>query len=403
MLRTPYGMPDGAGAVEVLVGDAVRAPQGFRSHTANVGIKDGTTDFSVLASDRPCVADAVFTQSRFAGPSVTLSRRHLAEGSPRAVVTVSKNANVATGATGQRNAEELAARVGQLLGVPARDVLVASTGVIGRQYPMPRLIAHLDSAPVLGPADLPALARAIMTTDTVPKIAAARCGQAVITGVAKGVGMIEPDLATLLVYLVTDAELPADELRTEFRQVMELTFNSLSIDTDTSTSDTAVLLANGAAGPVPIDEFRRALYAVARSLVLQIARDGEGATKLIQVTVAAARDTRQAKRVAKAIVNSPLVKTAVHGADPNWGRVVMAIGKCSEETDIAPEKVRVWFSDIEVYPRETGTAELVALTEHLRGTEVDIAVELGTGPAGATVWGCDLSDRYIRINADYTT
>ena len=403
MLSAPYGMPPGADEVDVIVGANVPAPRGFRTHVANVGIKDDTPDFSVIASDRPCVADAVFTRSRFAGASVLLSRQHLATGDPRAIVTVSKNANVATGAPGQHDAEELTERVAQLLGTATEDVLVASTGVIGRRYPMQRIVDHLDSGPALVPADLPSVARAIMTTDTFPKMAAATCGDAVVVGIAKGVGMIEPDMATLLVYLVTDAEVPADKLRSAFRDVVDLTFNSLSVDTDTSTSDTAVILANGAAGPVPTAEFRRVLYAVTRALVLQLARDGEGATKLLQVTVAGARDARQAKRVAKAIVNSPLVKTAAHGADPNWGRVVMAIGKCSDETDIEQQKVRVCFGDVEVYPREIGDSELHAITEHMRRPAIEINVELGTGSAGATVWGCDLSDGYVRINADYTT
>jgi glutamate N-acetyltransferase/amino-acid N-acetyltransferase len=282
--------------------------------------------------------------------------------------------------------------------------MVASTGLIGRLYPIERLRAHLAGAvPVVGPADLPAVARAIMTTDTVPKLAGIRVGPATIAGVAKGVGMIEPDMATMLTYLVTDADVPAGPLRAIFRRVVDRTFNCLSVDTDTSTSDTAVLLANGAAGPVDPDAFEEALFAVAHSLVRQLARDAEGATKLIQVDVTEGRDEAQAKRVAKAVVNSPLVKTAVHGADPNWGRVVMAVGKCSEDTDITPESVRVAFGAVEVYPGVPDDKELDEVADLLRADEVHIGVSLGTGTAGATVWGCDLSDGYVRINADYTT
>jgi glutamate N-acetyltransferase/amino-acid N-acetyltransferase len=195
---------------EVITGDGVPVPRGFVSHVANVGIKDGTTDFSVLAAEGPCTADAVFTKSRFAGPSVALSRLHLERGRPRAIVTVSKNANVATGEEGLRHAVELAGGVATALGCEPDDVLVASTGVIGRLYPIERLRAHLPDRVVTGPLDLPAVARAIMTTDTVPKLAGARVGDAVIAGVAKGVGMIEPDMATLLTYLVTDAAVPAE-------------------------------------------------------------------------------------------------------------------------------------------------------------------------------------------------
>lgn len=388
---------------EVVTGDGVPVPRGFLGHVANVGIKDGTTDFSVIAAAGPCTADAVFTRSRFAGPSVAVSRRHLAEGRPRAVVTVSKNANVATGEEGLGHAVELTEGVARALGCAPADVLVASTGVIGRPYPMGRLRDHLAGGVTPGPLDLPAVARAIMTTDTVPKLAGARVGGATVAGVAKGVGMIEPDMATMLAYLVTDADVPGGELRRAFRRVVDRTFNCLSVDTDTSTSDTAVVLAGGAAGPVEPAAFEAALGAVAESLVRQLARDGEGATKLLQVTVTDARDGAQARRVAKAVVNSPLVKTAVHGADPNWGRVVMAVGKCSDDTDIRPEAVRVAFGAVEAYPAPSGGAVLDDLAAVLAGDEVEISVSLGTGAASARVWGCDLSDGYVRINADYTT
>jgi glutamate N-acetyltransferase/amino-acid N-acetyltransferase len=376
---------DSSPDLTVSVGDDIPVPRGFLSHVANVGIKDGTTDFSVLASEHPCVTDAVFTRSRFA------------------IVTVSKNANVATGDEGLRNAVALAAGIAAALEVPTEDVYVASTGVIGRQYPMEKVQAHLDGAVTFGAADLPAVARAMMTTDTVPKLAAVRVGDAVVAGVAKGVGMIEPDMATMLTYLVTDADVPAEVLRPMFRRVVDRTFNCLSVDTDTSTSDTAIVLANGAAGPVGEDELEAALGAVAESLVRQLARDGEGATKLLTVTVTGARDGAQAKRVAKAVVNSPLVKTAVHGADPNWGRVVMAVGKCSDDTDIRPQEVRVSFGGVEAYPAPADDAVLTRLAEVLQADEVEITVGLATGAASARVWGCDLSDGYVRINADYTT
>ncbi len=397
-------MPDAApGLNRVLTGAAVPTPSCFVTHAANIGIKDDTLDFSILASTRPCSAAGVFTRSLFAGPSVTLSRRHLASGQPRAIVTVSKNANVATGEEGIRNAEELAARTARIVGGESVDVLVGSTGVIGRPYPMARLRSHLDTLSPLESSDLLAVARAIMTTDKVPKLAGVRLGEVTVSGVAKGVGMMEPDMATLLVYLVTDAEVPGAVLRPMFSRVMDLTFNCLSIDTDTSTSDTALVLANGAAGPVTATELEGALYAVALSLTLQLARDGEGATKLLQVNTTEARDFAQAKRVGKAVVNSPLVKTAMHGADPNWGRLVMAIGKCSDDIDIIPERVRCSFGDMEVYPRKCGEGDLAKLASLLMDDQIEVNISLGTGTAAATIWGCDLSDGYIRINADYTT
>ena len=396
-------VPDFANETAVTRGDAVSAPLGFVTYAANAGIKDETLDFSIVASGTPCVAAGVFTQSLFAGPSVVLSRRHLEDRSARAIVTVSKNANVATGAQGERDAAELAALAATAVGCLPREVLVGSTGVIGKAYPMDRIRDHCRGLQVPKTADFPSVARAIMTTDTVPKLASTRAGRATVTGVAKGSGMIEPDMATLLAYVVTDAEVAPDQMERAFRRVVDATFNSLSIDTDTSTSDTALLLANGAAGPVAEDEFEAALRRVCGSLVLQLAADGEGATKVIEVTVGAARHPAQAKRVAKAVVNSPLLKCAVHGADPNWGRVIMAIGKCSEENDIVPEQVRVAFGDLEVYPRPLDGDDLDKLSEIMRSDMVHIDVALGAGEATATVWGCDLSAEYVHINADYTT
>ena len=386
-------------------------PRGFSAHVANVGIKDETDDFVVVTSDVDCNAVAMFTRSRFAGPSVVVSREHAADGRLRAVVVVSKNANVATGEQGLANARELAAGVGAAVGCDPTDVLVSSTGVIGRQYPMERIRSHLSQmAERSGPfdsTDASAVATAMITTDTFAKTASASIGVGPdaprVVGVAKGVGMIEPDMATMLTFVFTDAEVPTDVLDRVTRSVVDRTFNSLSVDTDTSTSDTAAVLANGLAGPVSEGDFAAALDSVCTSLVRQLARDGEGATTLLLVDVAGARDDDQARRVAKAVVNSPLVKTAVHGADPNWGRVAMAIGKCSDDTDIDEGKVSIRFGDVEVYPRPVTDTELAALEEYLRGDEVLISVGLGIGAGAWRVYGCDLSDGYVRINADYTT
>jgi glutamate N-acetyltransferase/amino-acid N-acetyltransferase len=382
----------------------VELPAGFSCHVANIGIKDDTADFVVLAAEAPCPAAAVFTRSRFAGPSVTMGRRHVADGRLQAFAVISKNANVANGAAGEADADEVVAGVATALGASPGDVLLASTGVIGRRYPMDRVRAHLRMlAAPFGGRDALAAARAIMTTDTVPKVAEARAGAARVVGIAKGVGMIEPDMATLITLFLTDAEVETDELERVFRRVIDRTFNALSIDTDTSTSDTAAIMASGAAGPVMPSDLESALHAVALSLTPQVARDGEGATTLIEVRVDRAADDAQAKRVAKAIVNSPLVKTAVHGADPNWGRVAMAVGKCSEDTDIDQDRVVIRFGADEVYPRPLDEDGLAALAGYMKGDEVLIHVSLGLGDGSFTVYGCDLSDQYVRINADYTT
>lgn len=388
--------------------ERVDLPRGFTAHVANIGIRDDTDDFVIVAADRPCSAAAVFTRSRFAGPSVEVSRRHVADGELRAVVVVSKNANVATGRRGLADAEELTLGVATAIGASPDQVLVASTGVIGRPYPMDRIRSHLARLPVpFTETSALAAATAIMTTDTHPKVARTTLptdhGPATVVGLAKGVGMIEPDMATMLAFVFTDATVDAPTLDAVFRRVVERTFNSLSVDTDTSTSDTAAVLASAVVGTPEVEDLEEALGVVCLDLTRQLAADGEGAEHLIVVEVSGGRDDDQARRVAKAIVNSPLVKTAVHGADPNWGRVVMAIGKCSDDTDIDQERVVVRFGGREVYPDEPDAAGLAALSDYLRSDEVTISVDLRISNGAWTVYGCDLTDGYVRINADYTT
>ena len=381
-------------------------PRGFSAYVANIGIKDASNDLTLVVAEKTCAATGVFTQSRFAGPSVILSRENIADLSARAVVVISKNANVATGAEGTSNAREVVNAVAQKIGCEAKDVLIASTGVIGRQYPMDNVRTGLAAIPqVFEEASADEVARGIMTTDTVHKTAEAVIAgsTARVVGVAKGVGMIEPNMATLITMMFTDALISKSDLDQIFRRVIDKTFNCVSIDTDTSTSDTAIILASGAAGSVDIANFEQALSEVALSLTKQVARDGEGAEKLLEVCVDGARDVRQAKLVAKSIVNSPLVKTAVHGADPNWGRVAMAIGKCSDENDIDESKVVIRFGTQEVYPTFIDATGLDALSKYMHNDTVRIHVTLHTGNAESTVWGCDLTDGYVRINADYTT
>jgi glutamate N-acetyltransferase/amino-acid N-acetyltransferase len=381
-------------------------PLGFHSHTANIGVKDETDDFVVITASAAIPTAAVFTRSRFAGPSVTLSRTHVENGLSQAVVVISKNANVATGKAGRENAVEVAQLVAERLGCDPYDVVVTSTGVIGRTYPMDRIRDGILQTPgQLTSDDANGPARGMMTTDTVPKVAESVVAgsTARVVGMAKGVGMIEPDMATHISLLFTDAAMEPEDLDAVFRRVVGRTFNCVSIDTDTSTSDTSVIMASGEAGPVDLVAFESALESVALDLTKQIARDGEGANSLIEVCVDSARDHAQAKRVAKTIVNSPLVKTAVHGGDPNWGRVAMAIGKCSDDNDIDQDVVIIRFGDTEVYPSLLDDDSLASLSGYMGGTDVRIHVSLGTGAADATVWGCDLSDEYVRFNADYTT
>jgi glutamate N-acetyltransferase / amino-acid N-acetyltransferase len=379
-------------------------PWGFHVHTGRAGIADdGRDDFAVLVSDVPAVVSGMFTRSRFVGPSVVLSRSACADGTARGVVILSRNANVATGAVGVRHAAEVRDGVAKAIGVVPDELLIASTGVIGVEYPMDHIQAAIDQLNYPTGTDFLAAATAIMTTDTRPKMISVPCGNATIVGIAKGVGMIEPNMATMLTFFCTDAELAAPNLDRIFRSVVERTFNAVSVDTDTSTSDSAAIFANGQAGPVDESEFEQALHTAALHLVKEIASDGEGASKLIEVRLTGARDTAQAKRVAKAIVNSPLVKTAVHGGDPNWGRVAMAIGKCEQDLDIDQNKVTIGFADFEVYPTRPDATTMTRLTEHLNGNEVLIRVDLGIAAGEFTVYGCDLTNGYVHINSAYTT
>ncbi|MDH6131760.1 glutamate N-acetyltransferase/amino-acid N-acetyltransferase [Kitasatospora sp. MAA4] len=380
------------------------APQGFRSITRNMGLKDVDDDFAVVVSEVPARSAAVFTRSRFAGPSVVLSREAAALQHSRGMVVLSRNANVATGRAGAEHAAEVRRTVAEIVGIAPEELVIGSTGMIGRPYPMESIRTGLAELNWPFPeADCAAAAAAIMTTDTRPKHLTVRCGDAVLTGIAKGVGMIEPNMATLLTFFFTDADIAADDLDALFRRVMDRTFNALSIDTDTSTSDTAAIFANGLAGPVDPVAFEQALYTCALHLVREIASDGEGASKLIEVHVIGARDDAQAKRVGKSVVNSPLVKTAVHGADPNWGRIAMAIGKLDDESDIDPHAVRIQYDDLLMHPEEPSDALLERARAYLKGDQVVIRIDLGIAEGEFTVYGCDLTEGYVRINADYSS
>jgi glutamate N-acetyltransferase / amino-acid N-acetyltransferase len=379
-------------------------PKGFLSLAKNVGIKDATLDLTVIYSTVRARAAAMFTRNRFPGAPVIIGRKHVANGYVQALVINSKNANVAMGKQGLDNALETCRIVAGELDINYRDVLPFSTGVIGRPLPMEKIRAGLKGIrSELKPNNLKLAAEAIMTTDKYPKYFSCQVGPAIIAGIAKGAGMIEPNMATMLVYLMTDAELPAASLRPMLKRVVDRTFNSMSIDTDTSTSDTVVLMANGLAGPVNQREFEAGLLNVSEVLTREIARSGEGATKLITVDVNGAKSQAQAQRVAKLVVNSPLVKTAVYGCDPNWGRVIMAVGK-SFDPSIEPAKVTIRFGDSAVFKKGSPVdCDLEALRKYLGQSEVMISVDLGIGKAAARVWGCDLTEGYIKENAYYTT
>ncbi|GEM48084.1 bifunctional glutamate N-acetyltransferase/amino-acid acetyltransferase ArgJ [Deinococcus cellulosilyticus] len=381
-------------------------PRGFKVCARNIGIKQGLLDFTVIASEVPASGAAVFTQSAFCGSPIIVGREHVKDGVLQAFVINSGNSNVATGEQGIQNAREIVRLVADELGIKPEDILPSSTGVIGRQLPMDIIRAGIQGVGRdLKDGHLEDAAVAIMTTDTRPKVRSAQIGDAVLVGMAKGSGMIEPNMATMLSYFVTDAKIDPETLQSLLRDVVNLSFNMVSVDTDTSTSDTVAMMANGLAGEVDLEEFRRVFTAMAIELAQDIARDGEGATKLIEVRVKGANSFRDAKALAKSIVNSPLVKTAIFGTDPNWGRIAMALGKVdTQDTRIDPYQVQISFGDLMVYDKGNSDAgQLDALTRYLQGTDILIDVHLNLGSHEATVWGCDLTYDYVKINGEYTT
>lgn len=376
-------------------------PKGFSCASRNCGLKPVARDLSLFVSDRVANAAAVFTRNRFPGAPVIVGRELLRTGKLQAIVVNSKVSNVGTGEQGIVNARRMGIAASVELGIRADSVLMSSTGVIGKPLPIEMIesglqgmAADLTTNPMVG-------AEGIMTTDSHPKAISTNVGDAVITWVGKGAGMVEPNMATMLVYIFTDALFEADVLDTMLRRAVDETFNMLSIDSDTSTSDTCAILANGAAGEVPENAFYDALLAGCLRMTEMMARDGEGATKLIRARVEGAKDRAQARTVAKSIINSPLVKTMAFGADPNVGRVLMAVGKCFDvEQD--PLRIEVWINEVAVFGDGSRREyDEIALRKVLAGDPVEIRVSLGIGPGTATAFGCDLTHGYIDENAAY--
>jgi glutamate N-acetyltransferase/amino-acid N-acetyltransferase len=399
-------------ALETIAG-GVTTPRGFRAAGASVGIKAKGLDLALLVSDRPATAAAVFTTNKAQAAPVLVSREHLAAsgGVARGIVINSGCANACTGEDGVRVAREMAEATARLVGCPPEQILVASTGVIGVSLDIEKIRRGLPGALAsLGGDQGAEAARAIMTTDPFPKEAAARVSigghEATIGGMAKGSGMIEPMMATMLGFLATDAEVPRALLDRALREAVNDTFNAITVDGECSTNDCVMILANGAGGAAvderSYDAFVHALKMVCLRLALGIVRGGEGATKLITVTVTGAATPAEARQAAKTIANSPLVKTAVHGGDPNWGRLIAASGRAGVGFDLSRAAVSmgtiVLFKD--GHPHDEA-APLAAA--YLKNDEIALSVDLGVGSASSTVWTCDLSADYVRINAEYRT
>jgi glutamate N-acetyltransferase/amino-acid N-acetyltransferase len=390
----------------------VTAPRGFLAGATAAGIKhEGTTrlDLAMLRSVKPCAAAGVFTTNKVKAAPLLLTQKRLEKGRATALVVNSGIANACNGPDGMAAAIAMGEKAAGHIGAAPEEVLVASTGVIGWKMPMERIgagIGRLELSPEGGHD----FARAIMTTDTIPKEAAVRVGgDYVIGGVAKGSGMIHPDMATLLGFLTTDAALDTDFLRRALKEAVDVSFNMVTVDGDTSTNDMVLLMANGQAGGKKITGgspeaavFQRALNEVCVRLAKAIARDGEGATRLIEVNVTGAAGTEDARRVARTVAGSPLVKTAVHGCDSNWGRLLAAAGRCGAALE--PDRVDIYLGSLKL--AENGCAAPFNHDEAaglMGGGEVMIKIDLKLGGGEATAWGCDLSGEYVTINSEYTT
>jgi glutamate N-acetyltransferase / amino-acid N-acetyltransferase len=385
---------------------------GFTVGVASAGVKDGTprrTDVALIVSDRTCTAAGLFTTNEVIAAPCVVTRKHLERGRLRAIVVNSGNANACTGEAGERDAIAMAQAAAEKIGCDPHEIAVASTGVIGVALPVDRIGAAV-SGMTLRAGDWNEVAKAIMTTDTKPKLIGVdvplAAGVVHLRAVAKGAGMIHPNMATLLAFVLTDAKIAAGELQEMLEDAADASFNLISVDGDTSTNDTLLALANGASGIEPrgddLGKFGGALRAVCETLAREVLADGEGVTKVFEVRVSGAASAEDARRAARTITTSNLVKTAIHGADPNWGRILAAAGRSGAKLD--QSKASVSIADVAVFsvgaplPHDGDAVRKV-----FEQRDITIAVDLGVGSEAAHAWGTDLSAEYVRINADYTT
>ncbi len=385
----------------------------FAIHEASLRYKN-RPDLALIVADSPAASAGAFTQSKVVAAPVTLCREHLKKSAKsRAVIVNAGRANACTGKPGMADAKATVKALASAIGAKPEEVLVASTGIIGQRIGVEKLVENLPPlVSNLAPGSIEPLAKAIMTTDTKPKFAetTVKLGGASVTvqGISKGAGMIAPNMATMLGFLVTDAAVPAGLLRKVFKGAVQQSFNAITIDGDTSTNDTAIMLASGAAGNRPLaaggrdlKAFEAALADVCTGLARMIVADGEGATKLIKVVITGAKSVAEARRAALTIANSPLCKTAFAGGDPNWGRLIAAAGRAGVALD--GERFSVTIGGVPVVRKgvlpDADTDKAAA--QKMKGAEFDVIVDLAAGKATDTVWTCDFTEGYIRINADY--
>ncbi|WP_312497694.1 bifunctional glutamate N-acetyltransferase/amino-acid acetyltransferase ArgJ [Enterococcus sp.] len=380
-------------------------PDGFSFYGKNTGIKKTNKDLGIVISDDICTAAAMFTKNKFCGESITVGKEVIANNHLQGIVVTSGVANVATGMQGKENAIKIINNIGNLFSIDPQNVLPSSTGIIGLQLPIEKIISGINTLTINSPGSVEDFAAAIMTTDTKLKIRTKKIGQSKILGVAKGSGMIEPNMATMLVYIFTDAKISQEKIYDCLKISVEKSFNSISIDTDTSTSDTVVLMTSNHY-PVEQEEFQKKLDSICMELAMDILSDAEGATKIISVEVKGCNKQEDSKILAKSIVNSPLVKTAVYGADPNWGRIIMALGK-DESINFSKQDVQIQIGNSMIFSNEScivSPHELKGISDYIRESKtVQIVVSVGKGIYSSKVFGCDLTEDYVRINSLYST
>jgi glutamate N-acetyltransferase/amino-acid N-acetyltransferase len=377
-----------------------KTPQGFVFGAVAAGIKKEGLDLGLICSERPATCGAVFTRNAFPAAPVILARENLLRSrhSARAILVNSGNANAANGEAGMAAARQCAEQVAVTVGCSPSEVFVSSTGVIGRPMPADKICGAVPGLYAsLAPGNIDDFARAIMTTDTFPKIASAGIQGAAILGFAKGAGMIHPNMATMLSFIVTDAKIDYPDLDSALRDSVDRSFHCISVDGDTSTNDVVAVFANGASGvSLSPDVFAGKLLEVCQELAKSIVRDGEGASKFIELIIEGAPNDAAARKIGRTIARSPLVKTAIYGCDPNWGRLIAAIGNSG--VPLSSDRIDLYIDDI---PLNGG--DLRVASERMAKPDVTIRASLHSGTGSARVWTCDLTEEYIRINADYTT
>lgn len=379
--------------------------QGFKWLGKSIGIKNnGKADFAVLYSENVCNTAAVYTKNQIKGAPLYVTMENLKNGKAQSIVINSGCANVATGEQGLSNADKTIELLSKELGIKKENTLVASTGVIGRQLPMDKIINGIKGVKNELKASSDEFAKAIMTTDTFQKQVEIYGANFKILGIAKGAGMICPNMATMLAFIVTDAKIESESLQKMLKNSIDKSFNMVNVDMDTSTSDMAIVMANGLSGNVNEKEFSDALDYVCIKLAKMIARDGEGATKLIISDVNGANTDDDAKKIAKSIVNSNLIKCAIYGNDPNWGRIMCAIG--NSQAKIKENKIKIWINNEPIV--EAGKASKEFNEKKLSGIlkdneEITIKIDIELGKGKATAYGCDMTEEYVKINAEYMT